>query len=74
MKILSFVVNLECDSCNGTGKSSLTEEPFACTKCHGKGMIPGTTSYEQFAKLLIDLNIENKKMVLRTIKEWHVHR
>lgn len=56
MKILAFVVRLECGNCNGKkhipGGQREYGELVPCPLCKGRGTVEGETSFEDFAKLI----------------------
>lgn len=56
MKIVSFVVRVECENCQGKklvpGGQREYGELTACPVCQGRGTMEGYTSYEDFATLI----------------------
>ncbi len=56
MKIVSFVVRVECPGCKGQklvpGSRREYGEMVYCARCDGGGTILGDVSYEDFAKLM----------------------
>lgn len=59
MKIVAFVVRLECETCSGKktvpGGQREYGELVSCPTCNGKGTVEGHVMYEDFAKLLTGL-------------------
>lgn len=60
MKILAFVVRVECDHCGGKksipGGQREYGEVVPCPRCGGKGHVEGFTTYEDFAKLIAGIS------------------
>lgn len=56
MKILDFVVRVECDDCAGKGHVHGGQrehgELVSCAVCGGHGWRNGVVSFEEFAKLI----------------------
>lgn len=61
MKILSFVVELECSTCmpqhhlRGQVWNTTTEDWVPCPACKGTGITLGKVTFEDFAKLIKDV-------------------
>ena len=56
MKIVAFVVLLECDACRGkkfvSGGQREYGELVPCVPCNGKGTITGTVDWSLFENLM----------------------
>lgn len=54
MKIVSFVVRLHCEACDGTGIVVRVEngQQDTCTHCAGRGTVGGVVDFASFAKLI----------------------
>lgn len=56
MKIVAFVVKLECGNCNGKksvpGGQREYGELIDCPLCKGTGLVDGHVRFEDFAKLI----------------------
>lgn len=56
MKIISFVVKLHCEHCDGTGRVPGGQREYGelvgCLYCKGYGTVAGEVPFEDFAKLI----------------------
>lgn len=56
MKIVSFVVRIECPGCKGAKQVPGGQREYGelvwCQRCNGDGSILGQVSFDDFAKLI----------------------